>query len=281
VTRSHLRAALSAVAFLATTGGLLPFYMAAMPFGARARRFFAWPFFRTCLYLTGISVWPLGPRSAGPGVLYVANHVSYLDIPVLALLNDAAFVAKTEVRVWPLFGFLAKISHTIFVSRQPANMRGEQTAIRGRLAAGESVFLFPEGSSSAGVGVLPFRPGLLAAACAPESAPVTVQPVSIVYGPQTADRPGLTRAERDRYAWYDHMKLLPHLWHLFGSPEKLTVAVQYHAPRRSDEFESSRALAQWAERTVAQGIRQIMLNVVRGQEETPCAKQFLERDFLF
>ncbi len=110
---------------------------------------------------------------------------------------------------------------------------------------------------------------------------MTVQPVSIVYGPQTADRPGLTRAERDRYAWYGHMKMLPHLWRLFGSPEKLTVAVQYHAPRRSDEFESSRALAQWAERTVAQGSRQIMLTVVRGQEETPCAKQLLERDFSF
>ena len=67
-----------------------------------------------------------------------------------------------------------------------------------------------------------------------------------VYGPQTADRPGLTRAESDRYAWYGHMKMLPHLWRLFGSPEKLTVAVQYHALRRSDEFESSRALAQWA-----------------------------------
>ncbi len=105
---------------------------------------------------------------------------------------------------------------------------------------------FRKGAAALGSASCLSAPGPLAAACAPDSAPVTVQPVSIVYGPQTADRPGLTRAESDRYAWYGHMKMLPHLWRLFGSPEKLTVAVQYHALRRSDEFESSRALAQWA-----------------------------------
>ena len=73
--------------------------------------------------------------------------------------------------------------------------------------------------------------------------------------------------------------MLPHLWHLFGSPEKLTVAVQYHAPRLSDEFENSRTLAQWAERTVAQGIRQVMLSQVQAQEDTSRAAPVLERDF--
>lgn len=281
MTHSHLRATLSAIVFLGVTAVLLPFYLPAMPFGRRAQRRFAWPWFRTCLYLTGLSVRPLGPRGPAPGMLYVANHVSYLDVPVLSLLSEAAFVAKTEVQAWPLFGFLAKISGTVFVSRRSANLRGEQAAIRERLAEGDSVFLFPEGSSSNGAGVLPFRPGLLAAAFDPDANPVPVQPVSIVYGPQTAERPGLTRAERDNYAWYGAMEMLPHLWRLFGTPGKLSVAVHYHPPRLSNEFESARDLAQWAERTVAQGIRQVLLSQVQAQEETPKATPVLERDFSF
>lgn len=278
---SHLRAAVNAAVFLVVTGGLLPFYLAATPFGARARRVFSYPFFKTCLLLTGISVRPLGPRSKGSGVLYVANHVSYLDIPIFGALNDAAFVAKSEVRGWPLFGFLAKISRTVFVSRQTTNLRAEQGEIGTRLAEGESMFLFPEGSSSAGVGVLPFRAGLLSAARSDETRPISVQPVSIVYGPHIADRPGLTRAERDCYAWYGHMDMLPHLWRLFGTAEKVVVAVQYHTPRRSDEFANTRELTQWAERAVAHGLRQVMLSEVRAREDTPATIRFLEGDFSF
>lgn len=281
MTLSHPRAALRAAAFLLVTGGLLPLYLLAFPFGARARRLFAWPFFRNSLFLTGLSIQTTGKRTADPGVLYVANHASYLDIPVLGALTDGIFVAKAEVKGWPLFGLLANIGRTVFVSRRPENLRREQAVIAGRLARGESVFLFPEGSSSNGAGVLPFRAGLMAAASRANGGAVRVQPVSIVYGPQSAARPGLTRAERDRYAWYGHMEMLPHLWRLFGTGEKIAVAVEFHPPRRAGEFTSARALTQWAEQTVAQGMRRAYLAAVQSRENTSAAVQFVESDFSF
>ena len=281
MTHSPLRAAITAFAFLIGTGTIVALYLVATPFGARARRIFACLFFNLCLALTGITIRCLGTRQEAAGVLYVANHVSYLDIPVLAASGDGAFVAKSEVRDWPLFGFLARVGRTVFVSRQAANVRGEQVAIRRRLDDGESVFLFPEGSSSNGAGVLPFRAGLMSAARTDGSASVSVQPISIVYGPQVPERPGLTRAERDCYAWYGAMELLPHLWRLFGTAERVVVAVQFHPPRAACDFESTRALAQWAERTVARGTRQIMLSEVRAREEQAGTLPLLERDFSF
>lgn len=274
-------ATLRALTFLTVTFFLLPLYVLSFPFGSKARRFFSHPFYQCCLFLTGISVRTTGTAIEKGGTLFVANHVSYLDIPVLAALTDGSFVAKSDVRDWPLFGLLAIVGRTIFVSRHTANLQQERLSIAGRLSAGECVFLFPEGSSSRGVSVLPFRTGLLSAACLNDETSTTIQPVSIVYGAQQPNRPGLTRAERDCYAWYGHMSLLPHLWRLFGTSERVTVTVAFHPSRQSDRFENRRALTRWAEQTVAQGMRQIYLSEVQAREAMPDSIPFLERDFSF
>ena len=251
---SSLKATVRLVAFLVMTGGLLPFYLLAFPLGKRARRMFSYPFFRGCVYLTGLSIRTTGRRALDPGALLVANHASYLDIPVLATLADGLFVAKEEVRGWPLFGFLASINRTVFVARRAARVPRERLTIANRLAEGNNIFLFPEGSSSDGTGVLPFRPGLLSAALADDELDVTVQPISIVYGPTTTNRPPLSPETRDCYAWYGDMELAPHLWRLFGLPQRSVVSVHFHPPRSSREFSSRRALALWAERSVTVGV---------------------------
>lgn len=254
MTSSGVRAAVKIGAFLAVIAGLLPFYLAAYPLGRRARRLFAYPFYRTSVFLTGLQVLVVGTPINGMGTLYVANHVSYLDIPVLASLTDGLFAAKAEVRGWPLFGFLARIGRTVFVSRQAANIKNERLEIAKRLAVGEAVFLFPEGSSSDGASVLPFRPGLLSAALLEGDFAVPVQPVSIVYGPSVGSCAELSQEQRDRYAWYGDMDLAPHLWTLFGLKDRMSVSVIFHEARLSSEFPNRRALAQWAERTVAAGL---------------------------
>lgn len=245
---SSVNSAIRAVLFLLVIGALLPFYLLAFPFGARPRRLFSLPFYRASVALTGLSVTANLEGLGRPGTLFVANHVSYLDIPVLASLFDASFVAKADVKGWPLFGFLASIGRTIFVSRRASRMVRERLEIANRLAAGESVVLFPEGSSSDGSGVLPFRTGLLSAVQIDDELPVAVQPVTIVYGPE------LGQPERDCYAWYGDMDLVPHLWRLFGFSARISVQVRFHPPRMASTFEDRRQLARWAESRVATGL---------------------------
>ena len=265
---SKVRAAARLIIFLLITGGLLPFYLVSYPLGREARRAMSWPFYRSCIALTGLSLHVSGTQ-AGPGTFFVANHISYLDIPVLAVLVDGLFVAKTEVQGWPLFGFLARITRTVFVSRNMTKIAKERLTIANSLADGESVILFPEGSSSDGSRLLPFRPGLLSAAKAAPDLSVRVQPVTITYGP--ADEAGntLSQEDRDRYAWYGDMELASHLWGVFGLKDGIIVSVHFHESRASHEFKDARALAIWAEQTVSEGMRRKLDPPMGVEENSP------------
>lgn len=98
--------------------------------------------------------------------LLVANHMSYLDVLVLASLSPATFVGKTEAAAWPVFGWLARLSGTVFVPRsRRLGVRPALEQLGGVLQAGGLAVLFPEGTSSDGDDVLPFHPALLA--CVP------------------------------------------------------------------------------------------------------------------
>jgi lyso-ornithine lipid O-acyltransferase len=97
--------------------------------------------------------------------LLVSNHLSYLDILAICAVTPAAFVSKAEVRHWPLFGWLAKLSGTIFIERERRTHVGAvNQEIETALADGVLVVVFPEGTSSDGTEVLPFRASLLAPA---------------------------------------------------------------------------------------------------------------------
>jgi 1-acyl-sn-glycerol-3-phosphate acyltransferase len=94
--------------------------------------------------------------------LLVSNHLSYLDILAISAVTPAVFVAKADVRRWPLFGALAKMSGAIFIQRERRLQVGEvNEQIESALAAGALVVVFPEGTSSNGDTILPFRTSLL------------------------------------------------------------------------------------------------------------------------
>jgi 1-acyl-sn-glycerol-3-phosphate acyltransferase len=96
------------------------------------------------------------------GGLLVSNHLSYVDILVLASITPAIFVAKHEVKSWPVFGFFAKLAGTVFVDRERRTHVGKTTSeIETALNQGALVVLFPEGTSSNGETVLPFKSSLL------------------------------------------------------------------------------------------------------------------------
>jgi 1-acyl-sn-glycerol-3-phosphate acyltransferase len=124
-------------------------------------------------------------RPLAPASLVVANHVSWLDAIALNALGPAAFVCKSEVRRWPVLGWLIERQETYFVARGNArDARRLIGAIRRRLSAGERVALFPEGTTSDGTGVLAFRPALIEAAT---QCGALVQPVALSYsGPEAA-----------------------------------------------------------------------------------------------
>lgn len=235
------------------TGVLLPPYLAAKPFSRRIPNAIAALWSRAGAWLCGLRLWTNGRPITTGGVVYVANHVSYLDIPVLGGLIDGTFVAKSEVSGWPLFGFLARLQRTVFVSRNPRNANDDIAKLRARLDCGDSLIVFPEGTSSNGRGVLPFKTSLFSAVRDRETeTPYLVQPVSISY-PRYADGRPLILGLQDHYAWYGEMTLADHLLGVFARKGAL-VEVTFHEPVRAADFECRKDLAQYCERLVAAGV---------------------------
>ena len=138
--------------------------------------------------------------------LYISNHLSYLDIPILGSTFPMRFVAKSEVEVWPLFGFLAKLGRTIFISRKRSDSLDQKNKIFKSLSSDEKVFIFPEGTTSDGNRVLDFKSSSFSAL---EGQNFSIQPIVIVY----SDLNGIpiNRWLRPVIAWYGDMDLKPHL----------------------------------------------------------------------
>ena len=115
-------------------------------------------------------------------VFFVSNHLSWHDIPVLAGLTGTAFVAQDGVRDWPIIGWLAKLNRTIFISRSDRrNVAGQIAELRAAIAENWSVTIFPEGTTSDGRALLPFKQSLFETLTPPPK-PIMIQPVLIDYG---------------------------------------------------------------------------------------------------
>lgn len=217
-------------------------------------------FHRACLPVLGIRVEQRGTISARRPTLFVCNHSSYLDITVLGAFIPGCFVAKAEVAGWPLFGLLAKLQRTIFIDRRRNSTHRQRDEIAERLAAGDNLILFPEGTSNDGNRTLPFRSALLSVAehgrngNAP-AAGLTVQPVSIAY--TRLNGMPLGHGLRPLVAWYGDMVMADHLWQLLRLG-KLTVVLTFNEPVTVGQFASRKALADHCHRVVAQGVAEAL-----------------------
>jgi 1-acyl-sn-glycerol-3-phosphate acyltransferase len=164
--------------------------------------------------LLGVSVRVSGTPVGDRPLLIVANHSSWLDISIITSLAPVVFVAKSEIARWPFFGLLAKLQRTVFVERNRRQKTGEVNAqIAQRLAEGDPVLLFGEGTAGDGNRVLPFRTALIGAArdaiASAGNEKVWIQPLSIAYVSQQGI--ALGRHLRPRAAWYGKMKLTDHI----------------------------------------------------------------------
>jgi lyso-ornithine lipid O-acyltransferase len=200
---------------------------------------------------------PVSHQAARP-VLFVSNHSSWVDVPVVGGVVDGCFVAKGEIERWPLVNLIAWLGRTVFVTRRRGATGRERDAMRGRLAAGDNLILFPEGTSSDGSRVLPFRSAFFAIADAPPGAqPPLIQPVSVAY-----DRLGslpMGRARRPVFAWYGDMDLASHFWRL-GQQSGLRATVLLHAPLDPVRYPDRKALAQAVWKIVADGAAALRQN---------------------
>ena len=164
----HLRATLRLVLVASVTFAVMFLWNVAKPFlkigsprriAMRSFIFGSWA--RSLCRIMGVRVSVDGTPPTAPFLL-VSNHLSYLDIPVLATAVDAVFISKAEVSDWPVLGAICRSIGTIFVDRTSHRDLPRATReISGVLAGGEGVVLFPEGTSSQGAEVMPFRPSLL------------------------------------------------------------------------------------------------------------------------
>lgn len=250
---SRLRAGARLVGFLLLNAWMILVYAACVGPLRRWRRPIQVVWSKACYRLAGITVRVLGqPHRAGPA-LTVANHVSYLDIPILAALVDGAFVAKREVGSWPLFGTAARLTGTVFVNRNGGEAVSQRQALIARLTTGRGLILFAEGTSTDGSRVAPFKTSLFSIVeRPPDGGEFVLQPVSIAY-PRDADGSALTGARRALYCWFGDAALVPHLWRMMAM-KGARAEVRFHPPIRITEPRHRKALAKQAQIAVAAGV---------------------------
>ncbi len=178
----------------------------------------------------------------------VANHASWLDIFVMNAPQRIYFVAKDEIATWPGIGWLARATGTIFIRRAVREARAQKLTFEARLRAGHHLCFFPEGTSSDGIRVLPFKPTLFAAFFAEELAGIlSIQPVSVIY---------IAPKGRDArfYGWWGDLGFGAHFLRVLAQPRQGRVELIFHEPLPITETSNRKALARACEERVRAGL---------------------------
>jgi len=185
----------------------------------------------------------------------VANHSSWLDIFALNARKRVYFVSKSEVAGWPGIGWLARATGTVFIERNPRLAREQTDLFEARLLAGHKLLFFPEGTSSDGLRILPFKTTLFAAFLTPHLCDVThIQPVTVIYHAPVGQ-------PARYYGWWGDMDLAPHLLKILATRRQGGVEIVYHAPVKVSGFADRKALALHCETVVRSGYEEHLPNI--------------------
>lgn len=201
---------------------------------------------RNAFRVLGIGLDVTGAPMAGRGAV-VANHSSWLDIFTLNAAKRIYFVSKSEVASWPGIGWLARATGTVFIERNPKRAHAQTEVFRDRLLAGHKLLFFPEGTSTDGLQVLPFKSTLFQSFFADDlKDEISVQPVSVYYTAPTG-------MDARFYGWWGEMTFGTHLLATLGAPKQGTVRIIYHPELCVAEFANRKALALACEDRVRAG----------------------------
>lgn len=201
---------------------------------------------RMAFHLLGMGYRSQGKRMAHPGAV-VANHASWLDIFALNARKRVYFVSKAEVAGWVGIGWLARATGTIFIERSASQARAQKDLFEARLRAGHKLLFFPEGTSSDGQRVLPFKSTLFAAFFSDALRDhAWIQPVSVRF---TAPKGRDARF----YGWYGDMGFGAHALQVLAAWPQGSVEVIYHDAVPVADFTDRKALARHCEAVVRKG----------------------------
>ncbi len=202
---------------------------------------------RNAFRVLGMTFRSTGELMTGKGAV-VSNHASWLDIFALNARKRIYFVSKAEVASWPGIGWLARATGTVFIERDRKRAREQTELFEARLRAGHKLLFFPEGTSTDGLRVLPFKTTLFAAFFTDSLRDrMQIQPVTLVYFAPDG------QPERF-YGWWGEMAFGPHLLATLAARRQGSVEVIYHAPVRVAEFANRKALARYCENSVRAGL---------------------------
>ena len=200
-------------------------------------------FFRGLVNIFGIKIKISGDISKRK-TLFVCNHISYLDILVLGSKVNAIFVAKSEIDSWPLINRFTSVGKTIFVSRKDkAAIKYQMTLIERSLKDDYSVILFPEGTSSDGLNVLPFKSSLLGVIEKHNMRDYYLQPITLSYN--KLDGIPVDLKYRPFLAWFGAMDLFSHAWKFLGLG-RCEVDLNFHKPLKFRDFTNRKIASEYA-----------------------------------
>ncbi len=186
-----------------------------------------------------------GTRIDDGQILYVGNHLSYIDIPVLGGNMPATFIAKHEVKNWPIFGTLGSLSKTVYITRDRNAADKAIQSIEKSLKAERSLILFPEGTSTDGYNILPFKSSLFELFLNNQIKDnLIIQPFTLTINPPQ---------NHDLYAWYGEMEMVPHLWRLALS-KGIDLTLIFHPPRKASAYNNRKIFAKDCHDDVLKGL---------------------------
>ena len=198
---------------------------------------------RAAFVILGMRFTTRGTPMRGRGAV-VANHASWLDIFTLNAPQRVYFVSKSEVAGWPGIGWLARATGTVFIQRKGSEALAQKNLFEARLRAGHHLLFFPEGTSTDGLRVLPFKSTLFAAFFADGLDRILqIQPVTVIYTAPPDEDPRF-------YGWWGDMSFGPHLLKILAARRQGGVEVVFHPPVAVADFPDRKALAAQCEATV-------------------------------
>lgn len=236
---ARLRASFLLTAFVAITLPLMLVQYILLRLNLPQARTLPHAYHKLVCWVLGIRVHIAGSIDARKPALLVSNHISWLDIMALSTVAPVSFVAKSEVAKWPFFSLLAKLQRSVFVDRTRRSLvKHKAGEIAGRLAKGDNIVLFAEGTSSDGNRVLPFRSSLFSAAASEPgegngSGPAAVVHTVLIAYTHLHGLP-IQRHERPMVAWYGEMDMVSHVWNVLKrGPLDVTVSISEPVPLAS------------------------------------------------
>ena len=206
-------------------------------------------FVRILLRILGIRVRPLNTSLIPNNALIVSNHSSYLDVLAIHLVCPSTFVTSEEIGDTPFLGDLCKASGCLFVNRKSIwNLKNEIKHIVAALEVGANVVVFPEGTTSDGTVVLPFRSSLVEAATISGK---KVCPISINY--TRINNTAVSLDNRDFVYWYGKMHFLPHLFNLCRL-KSMEISICFNEPLSSSSIRNRKVITRQSFATITKKV---------------------------